>query len=465
MRSFSESDYKLRTLRLSTIAISSVVIMEVTLGLAVRSLAILSDGLHALFDALTTFVLFITTRTSLKPPDEEHMYGHEKFESIGGLIGGMALIGVAVLIMVESALRLIENKPYIALELEFAGFIAIGYTFCIDFFRVGTLTKARRSESSTMKAGLYHAVADLGSTIIALFGFGLATLGFYYGDALSSIILSILLISLSLRLVWTSGMELSDAISEDVVRKIREEILNAKGAYKYEKLRVRKSGEKVFIRATLKVPDYVSLEEAHELSAKIESNIKNAIGNAEIAFHVEPMGTKEMPTEKLIEKLATEVKGVKETHDVSMAYAKGKLYVTLHAQVDPRMSIEEAHEIAEKIENKVSENVENLENVTVHIEPFSTELKRGYIIDENDLRKIIHRVAEKYRQDLQIKRIVTYIAGEKRHINIDCIFSGEISIGDAHEMASRAEDEIKERFAETIVTVHMEPSKEQTLKS
>jgi len=458
MQNFEKSDHKLKTLKLSMIAISSVVFVEVSLGLAVRSLSILSDGLHAFFDALTTFALFFATRASLKPPDEEHMYGHEKFEPIGGLIGGIALIGIAVLIMIESILKIIENKPYIALELEFAGFVAIGYTFCIDFFRVGTFRKARRSESSTMKAGFYHAVADLGSTVIALFGFGLATLGFYYGDSLASMTLSVSLIYLSVKLVWNSGMELSDAISRDIVRKVRTEILSTNGAFRCEKLKVRKSGEKFFIEATIKVPDYISLEEAHEISAKIESNIRKAIGNAEITFHIEPTRTKKMPTEKLIEKLATEVKGVKEAHEVSIAYTKGKLYVVLHAQVDPKMSIEEAHEIAGKIENEVSQNVQNVESVTVHIEPFSTEIKRGRIVDENDIRKVVQNIAEKYQQKLQIKRIVTYVAEEKRYINIDCVFSGRISIEDAHKLASQTEEQVKERFAETMVTVHIEPN-------
>ena len=458
MRGFTENDQRLRTLRLSTIAITTVVLVEVTLGLAVSSLSILSDGLHALFDALTMIVLLITTRSSLKPPDEEHMYGHEKIESIGALIGGVVLIGVSALIMIESIFRLVGNRPFIDLNLGFVGFIAIGYTFAIDLFRIGIFFRARRSESATMEAGLHHAIADFSSTIIALFGFGLATVGVYSGDSVASMILSVLLAFLSARLVWNSGMELSDAISKDVVAEVRREILSVEDAFECEKLKVRKSGERFFVEATLKVPDYISLEEAHGTSAKIESNIRAALGKAEITFHIEPKGTKRMPTEKLIEKLATEQQAVKEVHEVSIAYTKGKLYVTLHAQVDPRMSIEEAHEIAETIENKVDRNLKNVANITVHVEPFSAESRRGYAIDENKLRNIIQKVAENYQKDLQIKRIVTYVAGERRHINIDCVFSGKTSIEDAHKIASEAEEQVKKRFAETIVTVHMEPS-------
>ena len=106
MQGAPEGKYKLKALKIAAVAIFSVVIVEVSIGLFVNSLAILSDGLHALLDAVSTIMLFFAVRASIKPPDEEHTYGHEKFETIGGLIGGVVLIAVAFLIFYEAALRL-----------------------------------------------------------------------------------------------------------------------------------------------------------------------------------------------------------------------------------------------------------------------------------------------------------------------------------------------------------------------
>ena len=91
----SEGKTKLKALKISAIAIFSVVLVEVTVGFLVNSLAIMSDGLHALLDALSSVMLFFAVRAAMKPADEEHTYGHEKFETIGGLIGGIVLIAVA----------------------------------------------------------------------------------------------------------------------------------------------------------------------------------------------------------------------------------------------------------------------------------------------------------------------------------------------------------------------------------
>jgi cation diffusion facilitator family transporter len=449
-----ESEYKLRTLKLSSVAIVTVVFVEVTIGFAVNSLAIASDGLHALLDALTTLLLFVATRESAKPPDEEHMYGHEKFESIGGLVGGIALIGIALLILYEAVLKVLSGQS-VNFGLEYAGFIAVGYTFCIDFFRVGTLLKARKSESAAMRAGFYHALADMSSTIIAFLGFGLATLNFRYGDSLASIVLGTLLSYLSVKLAWSSGMELTDTISKTVAGKVRREIVGTEGVCRLESLKIRKAGEKAFVRATVQVPDYLNLEEAHELTSKIESNIRNVLGKCDVAIHTEPCKP-EMPTEKLVEKLAIGVQGVKEVHEISTAHVDGKLYITLHAYVDPRISVEAAYAIAQKIENRIEERMAEVEDVSVHMEPFSPQTRKGSTVNEEEIRSIIHSIAENYRQAFHVKGIVTYVARKKRYINIDCSFTKQISLEEAHKVASQIEEKLKEHFVETSVTVNIE---------
>jgi cation diffusion facilitator family transporter len=454
MQGSAEGSYKLRSLKLSAFAISTVVFVEIILGLAVGSLAIVSDGIHATLDAVTTVGLFVALRASLKPPDEEHMYGHEKFETIGGLVGGIALTGIALLIMYEAILKVLRNET-INFGLEYAGWIAIGYTFCIDFFRVGTLLKARESKSSTMKAGFYHALADLSSTIIALLGFGLATLGFMFGDALASMVLSVLLSYLSVKLVWESGMELSDTISRDVAEKVRKEILGTEGVRKCENLKIRKAGDKTFVRATVQVPHYLDLEEAHDLTSKIEANIRNALGNAEVTIHTEPLPV-EMPTEELVERLALGTPGVKGVHEIDTAYAEGRLHITLHIYVDSRLSVEEADRIAERIEDKIGTRIADVENIAVHIEPSTLKERRGLLVNEDEISKAVHEIIQPQRGVFRIKGIVTYVADEKRYINIACSFTRKTSVEDAHKIASEIEEKVKTHFAETIVTVHTE---------
>jgi cation diffusion facilitator family transporter len=453
MPDYPEGAHKLRVLKFSAFAIASVVLVEVVLGLIVDSLAILSDGLHALLDVFSTVMLFVATRASLKPPDEEHMYGHEKFEAIGGLIAGIILVGVAVLIFYEAAVRLIEGIQ-VKEGLELAGFFAIGYTLFIDLFRVTIFKGAEHSQSTSVKAGFYDAISDLGSTIIALLGFGLATLGFYYGDSIASIFLGFMLIFLSVRLARASIMELSDTASKETVQDIRKQIAAHDGVQENKNLRVRKAGAKTFIETTVQVSNSMSLDDAHALASKIEADLKATFGNVDATIHIEP-SDEEPRMEQLVEKLAA-VEGAREVHDVATVYASGKLYITLHAYVDPKLSVEEAHEIADKIENRMHTKIKQLENVTVHVEPCGTDT-RAAEIDENELKKLIDELAKKVKTSLRLKRTVTYAADGKRYINIDCCFTKHVPLTEAHEIASQIEKEIVEYFADAVVTVHIEP--------
>ena len=449
---------RVNLLKYSTVAILSVFFVETVLGLIAGSLAILSDGLHALFDVISSFVLFISARASLKPPDEEHMYGHEKFEALGSLIGGLTLIVLATLIAIEALLKIFGGGYYINLNLSFVGFIALGYTFSIDLFRMFIFRPALKGGGGTIRVGFYHALLDVGSTLIALLGFLLATFGVFYWDSIASLILSSSLVFISFRLVWSSIMELSDVAPREIVKKVKEEMLRVSGGLlKYEGLKVRKAGEKVFVRATLKVPDYMSLKEAHELSSKMEARIMRAVGDADISFHIEPASIRGLTTEKFIEKLAGRIRGVRGVHNVSVTHYGGKLYATLHVQVEPSTPLSDAHDLAEKIERKIAENLSNVGNVLVHIEPSNIELKKGQIIDEREINDVVKLAAKRYEGELKIKRVITYTANGKRYIDVECVLSGEISVEEAHKIASEIENLIRERFSETIVTVHMEP--------
>jgi len=453
MQTSTEGKYKLRTLKISAIAIFSVVIVEVSVGLFVNSLAILSDGLHALLDALSTVLLFIAVRTALKPPDEEHPYGHEKFETIGGLIGGIVLIAIALLIFYEAAVRLL-SQAHVSQSTELVGFIGIGYALFIASLRVTVFRKSQHIESTSMKAGFYDAISDLSSTLLALVGFALSVLGFFYGDSLASIFLGGMLSYLSVKLVRASVMELSDTASRELVQKTRKVIAAHEGVLKIVTLKVRKVTSKTFVDVCLQVSSHMSLEEAHSLANRIEGKLKDVLGNVETTTHIEP-SEKDAKMDQLVQQLAT-VDGVKEVHEISTIFTEGKFYITLHAYVNPEISVEEAHKIAENIERRMHSEIKPLQNVTVHVEP-SNIASPVSEIDEEQLRKVLIEVTKDIGAYMRVKKIVTYTADGKRYVNIDCCFTKHIQIGEAHKIASQVEKETKERLANAVVTVHIEP--------
>jgi len=453
MQSNTEGQQKLRALKISAAAIFSVVAVEVTIGTIINSLAIISDGLHALLDAFSAVMLFFAVRASLKPADEEHTYGHEKFESIGGLIGGIILIVVAIVIFYEAALRLLSGA---ALEsgIEYVGFGAIAYALCIASLRVKVFKSSHKSESQSMKAGFYDAISDLGSTLIALVGFGLALAGFSGADAFASIFLGAMITYFSIRLVRASINELSDTASKETVALTRKAIHSCEGVLRTENLKVRKVGSKVFVDASIQVPNGMGLEDAHALASKIEACLKDAMGNVDATIHIEP-SDKEKRIKEIVAKQAN-IEGVKEVHEVSANWVSGKLYVTLHAYVNPELSVEAAHAIAETIETMIRSEIKPLEKVTVHVEP-AGEAVTAAQFSEAKLQKFVCDTAKQIDGNMEVKQVVTYVAEGKRYINIDCCFTEHVAIKEAHRSATALEKETREHFLNTVVTDHIEP--------
>jgi len=445
---------KVKALQLSFAAIASVVVIEGIAGVITQSLAILSDSAHALFDSVTTLILLVTTQLSMKPPDEEHLYGHGKIEPIGGLIGGVALVGLAAFLIFEAGSRIYFN---IKIEHLPIGFWAIGYTLAVDFFRIGTLWSRERS-SVTIKASLYHALSDFASTIIALLGFGLTYIGADdRADATASIVLGALLIYLSIGLVRTSGSELSDQISKNVVEEVRKEILSTKGVSLCKDLKVRKVGTRTFVETTICVPSSMELPEAHDVASQIEVSVNRLYGDSSVTVHIEPEGGG-VPMERQIDALSTSVVGVKGVHNMSSVYSNGKLFITLHAMVDPEMPLEKAHRIAEDIEQNLKQEISEIENVTVHIEPYAPKVHREFLIDDAEVRRMIRQVVAAHPNIRSVKRVVTYVSEKRRYINIDCSFDKNVSVEAMHDTVSHVEREIKNRFKEAVVTIHAEPS-------
>ena len=446
---------KIRALKLSLLAISTVVLCEGISGALVNSLAILSDAAHAVFDVVTTLILLVTTRWSLKPPDEEHTYGHEKIESIGGMIGGLVLFVLAVILVFEAGLRLVST-----VEIEFSpiGFVAVAYTLCVDFFRIGILSRTAEGGGVTVRANLYHAFADFASTVIALAGFYLATVGILQGDAVASIILALVLIYLSGKLIRASSMELSDAVPKTTVRPLQREIMKTHGVLDFKELKVRKAGDKFFVEVKVLVAEALGLREAHDIASSTELNIRTHLGEASVTIHVEPTH-KEDSLENKVESLASIVEGVKGVHNVSNYYTEGDLHLTLHIQVDGSLSLEKAHEIAEETEQSLRRNISSSAKITIHIEPFDQlKVSKRWLPPKISIEETVRQAISKQPTVFDVKSITTYLKGGKRHLNLVCSFDKKHSVGTVHSIVSDIERELRKQFEETIVTIHAEPS-------
>jgi cation diffusion facilitator family transporter len=443
-----------KVLKISLLAIFSAFLVELVFGLVSNSLGLITDSIHALLDSVVTVVLLVAARMAVKPADEEHTYGHGKVESLGGMIGGIAIFLIALFFIYESVQRLQSPQPNVLPGL----FAMVGgiYTIGIDVFRIVLLRKSiKKLGGSTLKADFYHAFMDLGSTLVAIGGIILVSYGFYSGDFIAALILGVLLAILSIKLIYKTAQDLTDIISPELVKKVREIVTNTEGVVDVGNILMRKSGDTIFAEVTISLRGDTSFENAHEISNKVENNIINKISNASVTIHFEP-NWDNVPLDSKIYDIAKGIEGVKGVHNIITHKTKGKTFANLHVMVDREVNLYSAHKISEVVEEKIQKNIPEIEHVTIHLEPFVTVPENFNIRDKETERKI-RAILEEYPEIEKIGRIVSLNFENILKIDIDCSFDKELSIETVHDLTSQIEHEIRAEIENAVITIHPEP--------
>ncbi|MFB5638806.1 MAG: cation diffusion facilitator family transporter [Nitrosopumilus sp.] len=444
-----------RVLQISLLAIFSAFLVELIFGLISNSLALITDSIHALLDSVVTLVLLLAARWAIKPPDAEHTYGHGKIESLGGLIGGIAIFLIACFFIYESINRLQSPPPSVLPGL----FAIIGglYTIGIDFFRIILLRRSiKKIGGATLKADFYHAFMDLGSTLVAIIGIILVTYGLYFGDFVAALILGVLLAILSVKLVYKTALDLTDVISPELVKNVREIVTLTEGVIDTGPILMRRSGDTIFADVTISLRGDTSFDRAHEISDSVERNIKNKISNASTTIHFEP-NWKDVPMDAKILEIAKSVEGVKGVHNVSTHKTKGKTYSNLHVMVDREINLSSAHKISEIIEQKIQEQIPDITHATIHLEPFVT-VPENFNVEDLETEEKIKTILEKYPDIKKIGRILSLKFENILKIDIDCSFDKELSIEKVHDLTSEIEHIIRMEIKNSVITIHPEPN-------
>jgi len=318
------------------------------------------------------------------------------------------------------------------------------------------LTAALKTGSPSVKADLYHAASDFFSTSLVFVALGLTSIGYAGGDTVISFVIAGLLGYLSIRLIYSSMLDLSDAVSGKLVQSVLREIKTTNEVLKVKSLRVRRVGEQTYVDAVCAISPDAKVTDADTIASRIETNLTKLLGKATVMIHVEPLEWG-VPIELQVRNATNQVEGAKGVHNLSVTAIEDWVYVTLHVQVDPSLPLDKAHEIARSVEQGIEKSIPRVRQVTVHLEPLLPEIGEGQIVEDKHVSDTVRSVIKSYPDVLEISAIATYRAEGNLHINVHCLFRGDEPISEVHEMISKIEESVRKKFDNAIVTIHPEP--------
>jgi len=448
---------KSRVAAISIFASAGMATAKFVVGIAIGSLALISEALHSSVDVVATVVTWMVVRVSDLPADKEHHYGHGKLESLSAL-GIIAMLYVlAGGILVESYSRLREGAP--PPTLSAIPFIVLLLDIAVNFWRARALQRAaRETRSQALAADALHFGSDVLGSVAVIIGLALSGLGYAWGDAAAAIGVAIMIAMLGLRLARSTVETLVDRAPEGVSEKATAAIRAVPGVVDVERLRVRMVGSTHFIDAIVQVPRTYPIDRVDEIKRLAQAAVVKTLDDADLTFTAVPVARNNESVRERIMVIARN-SGLA-VHHVTVHDLGGKLTVSIDLEVDGDMALTAAHDIAQGLERNIRDEFGEDVEVDTHIEPLEPGLPHGTDAAPDRVEAIsaaLSRFASDGAiHDIHSVRVRDTDAGEI--VNFHCRAAPSMSVIKVHENVDEIERALRRAFP-TVKRVisHAEP--------
>ncbi|MDI9643751.1 MAG: cation diffusion facilitator family transporter [Candidatus Verstraetearchaeota archaeon] len=459
LREAQDTSKKQKVALSSVLAAVALTSMKLVVGIVTNSLGVLSEALHSAIDLIAAFTTFYAVRIADSPPDSDHMYGHGKVESLASLVETALLFVTCGWILYEAVSRLLFKE--VEVDLGLSALFVMGISMIIDFSRSRALMRtAKEYKSQALEADAIHFSTDLISSSVVIIGILATMMGYVAFDSYAGIGVAFVTAFIGYRILKKSVHTLMDGAPYGVIDRIVESAESVDGIRKVGRVRVRECGPKTFVDLDVNVDGDLNLEEAHNLTDSVVDKIKSTVPGADVVVHAEPISKHDLTLTEKIRHEAMLTKDVRSISNIQVSEQGSRIDVEFDIEVE-EMELKKAHEVATGLEERIKRLDGRISNVTSHIEPFRNNINSSEtaVSMRNELEKSLKEIVARFPEvactrDLDVKKISGKFA-----VTFCCLFGKEISLEDAHSIATKIEAELRSKYhAVESVSIHLEPS-------
>jgi len=311
------------------------------LGFIGQSQALIADGVHSMADLISDLIVLVAAKQASRKADEEHPYGHGRFETVAEVALGSFLVAVAAGILIDALTRIYEPERLLS-PTWFALVAAVISILANESLFQYTIRVAKKIKSTLLTANAWHHRSDAISSIIALVGIAGAMMGFPVLDAVAAIGVSLLIAKVGWDITWRSLRELVDtALAPEKVEEIRKVILSVNGVKAVHSLRTRSVGSNALVDVhILVVNSRISVSEGHQISERVSRQLISEIEDVtDVTVHIDPEDDEvnapcgHLPLRDEVETALNDLfknnKYFKQVNQIELHYLDGKVFVDL----------------------------------------------------------------------------------------------------------------------------------------
>ena len=259
-------------------------------GVITQSFALVTDGIHSFTDAVTDIFVLLVARLAHEDPDEEHPWGHGRFETLGTIAMGVVFFTTAGILLFDSQQRLRDSAAIPVPALSGVAIVLISIAAKEWIYRY-TMGVARRLNSSLLRANAWHSRSDAISSIAVLIGIVAARQGYAWMDTVAAIFVALIIARIGWELCTDSLRELVDtAVPRQRRQRIEDCILAVDGILGITSLRSRLSGGKIILELKLLVDSRITVSEGHQLGENVNRSLmENFSDIRDVIVHIDPV--------------------------------------------------------------------------------------------------------------------------------------------------------------------------------
>lgn len=274
----------------SVLASGLLAVIKILVGWLAGSTAVVADGVESAADVVASTIVFFGLSVAARPADEDHPYGHGRFETLTGLGVGLLLTATGIVITLASfrKLHMADAPPAAFAMWPLALSILVKSCMSAVKFHYG-----RRIRSEALTADAWNDTVDILSGTVALAAVGLTLYDpkrFLPADEIGGMGVGLIVILLGLRVIWDTSLQLMDTMPDEAtMERIRQVALQEPGALGVEKCFARKTGLQYHVDLHLEVDPQLTVELSHEIATRVRIRLKEELDwVADVLVHVEP---------------------------------------------------------------------------------------------------------------------------------------------------------------------------------
>jgi len=450
---------KQRAALASVAASAALALAKLTAGFLSGSLALISEGAHNSLDIGASAITFFAIREADRPADAEHPFGHAKIEAVAALAETGFLAALAIVVAIEALRRIGAEDGVVDANLLALGVIVA--SIGIDLYRWRALSRiARETGSDALKADALHYSSDLLSSLLVLVGLGATRLGFDHADALAAVGVALFIAIAS----WRLGRHTIDALVDAAPRGLADQVgalvTKSPGVAALDVVRLRPSGAQIIGEVAFSVSRTLPLERVMAIKADVAQRIAARWPTMSLTLTA---SARQLDDESVMERVyLIAARRRLAVHHVTIQEIEGRKCVSFDLEVNGRMRLGEAHEIASgleaAIENEIGPDVE----VETHIEPIETREVQGAEADPTlveDVAKALATLAAKDGRLREVHDVRMRFTAEGAFVIFHCRTDADSTVDATHNAVDALERSLRSQFPRiSRVVGHAEPA-------